>query len=353
MPDFEALKEALEGIGAEVFSPDISEKGSMRHIPWERVDVIDLSNMRGCLTSFDKYVGILHRIHDHMEKAEQDHNSIIMFPEYDDIFWIASKTTYLEHLNEQGIPTLPTKTLSRQKDPKNTTLITQPDNLDSMFSEIKDYINKSNKNRFVLKPSTSSLGRNLFFIDSHEDGTFTRSYPQESGSMQQAKYGSFDHMCDAWLHDYFTQSQSFDHHFILQEFIPNLETSVIFINGTPHFVERTVGQGTDIAHAKYGGTDRVIENPEPKLVAFAFDVMKALPESVQNSPFLRIDVMKNLETNTYILGEIEGAGAARLWLTESNRLDDYAEMLYELATGMKPPMNLSADPELESKAEHG
>ncbi len=353
MPDFDALKQSLENIGAEVYSPDISEKGSMRHIPWDRVNVIDLSNMRGCLTSFDKYEGILHRLHDHMEQAENDGNPITIFPEYDDIFWIASKTAYLEHLIEQGVPTLPTKSLSRQTDPENASIITQPDNLEGMFSDIKEFIDASDKNRFVLKPSTSSLGRNLFFIDQNEDGSFTRSYPQESGTMQRVDYTGFDDMCNAWLNDYFTQSQSFDHHFILQEFVPNLETSVIFINGTPHFVERTVGEGTDIAHAKYGGTDTIIDNPEPELVKFAYEVLQALPESVQNSPFLRVDVMKNLETDDYILGEIEGAGAARLWLTEANRLDDYAEMLYELATGTKPPANLTANLEIEDKAEHG
>lgn len=37
--------------------------------------------------------------------------------------------------------------------------------------------------------------------------------------------------------------------------------------------------------------------------------------------------MWDIEQEKYILSEIEGAGAARLWLKEAGRVQDYAQML--------------------------
>lgn len=329
MPDFEDLKAKIRDMGANVIEADFSKKGSMQSIPWDQIDVIDLSNMRGCLTSFDKYTGILDRLYDRIEEQSAQGRSIGVIPEYQDVMWLSSKASYLPELESKGVPIIPTTVLCRLQNPENASIIAQPDNFDEMFDKMNDVMKNSDKTRFVLKPSTSSLGRGLFFIDCDQDSdALTLSIPLEENRMHAAEFESFDDL-KSYLVSYFTNTPSHDHSFLFQEYVENLETSVVFVNGSPHFVERAQGDESHIAHARYGGTDRVIDNPEPELVSTAYGVLEALPESIQNSHYLRVDVMKDLETGGYILGELEGAGATRLWLREANRIEDYAQMLID------------------------
>ncbi len=360
MPDFDAIKSQLEKMGVEVISANLSKKDVARKLTWDKIDVIDLSNMRGCLTSFDKYIGILDRLYDHIDAQEKKNRIISVIPEYDDLLWIASKATYLTHLHNQNIATIPTQILSTLKDIENASIIAQPDNFEAMFAQMKNFIDQSNKDKFVLKPSTSSLGRGLFFIDHNkETNRYTLSLPTEDNSVVKTSFANFDDMTN-FLTSYFTNTPSPDHHFLFQEYVENLETSAVFIDGSPHFVERTQGAESHIAHARYGGQDRIIQTPDIELVRFVQEVMKALPENIQNSAFLRIDVMKDIETGDYMLAEIEGAGAARLWLKEANRVEDYARMLVEEGTKNQRPMlgqapvpeqDLGNDPDIDEKME--
>jgi len=354
MPDFDAIKSRLENKGAKVISANLSKKEVTRELPWNEIDVIDLSNMRGCLTSFDKYTGILDRLYDKIETQESNNRFISVIPEYEDLLWIASKATYLTHLHNQNIAIIPTQTLSTLKDTDNASIIAQPDNFEDMFAQMKGFIDQSNKEKFVLKPSTSSLGRGLFFIDyNRETHGYTLSLPTEDDSAVKTSFINFDEMTN-FLTSYFTNTPSPDHHFLFQEYIENIETSAVFVDGSPHFVERTQGAESHIAHARYGGQDRVIENPEIELVRFVQKVMESLPHRIQNSAFLRIDVMKDLETDNYMLAEIEGAGAARLWLKEANRIEDYAQMLikeginnHRLSRNQTPTIEQDIDPDID------
>ncbi len=352
MPDFEGIKSQLEKMGTEVITADLSLAGTVRDLPWDRIDTIDLSNMRGCLTSFDRYTGILDRLYDKIEEQQDHGRSISVTPEYENIAWIASKSTYLTHLNENDIPTIPTQTLCTLQDPDNATIISQPDNFDEMFRQIKDFMAQSEKDTFVLKPSTSSLGRGLFFIERNEDDeSLSLSLPREQGKPIDMKFQDSAEL-ESFMMSYFTNTPSPDHHFLFQEYVPNLETSAVFVNGTPHFVERQQGEHSRIAHARYGGVDQINDNPDPEMVRFVMDVMQALPESVQNSPFLRIDVMENLDTGEYILGEIEGAGAARLWLREAGRTEDYARMLIDEGLAQQKKAALNKTPAKEQNIGH-
>ncbi len=361
MPDFDAIKSILENMGAEVVSANLSKKETIRELPWDRIDVIDLSNMRGCLTSFDKYTGILDRLCDYIENQEKKNHIISMIPEYEDLIWIASKATYLNHLNNQNIAIIPTQKLSTLKDSDNASIIAQPDNFEEMFAQIKRFIDQSSKDKFVLKPSTSSLGRGLLFLDSDlENNTYRLSLPTECGAPIKTEFKNFNELAN-FLTYYFTNTISPDHHFLFQEYVDNLETSSVFVDGSPHFIERIQGTESHIAHARYGGQDRVVETPEIGLVHFVQKVMRSLPHKIQNSAFLRIDVMKDLETGDYMLAEIEGAGAARLWLDEANRVEDYARMLIKeginnhrlSCSNQKPAIeqDISDDPDIDKNVE--
>jgi hypothetical protein len=67
-----------------------------------------------------------------------------------------------------------------------------------------------------------------------------------------------------------------------------------------------------------------------------------LPDSVGRSPFLRIDCPWDIEQEKYILSEIEGAGAARLWLKEAGRVQDYSQML--ITEAVKPARSAFCEP---------
>lgn len=332
MPDFDTIKSTLQSKGITVLNPDLSRKEALKELPWDQIGVIDLSNMRGCLTSFDKYLGILDRLHDFIERETEGKQTISMFPDYDDIKWIACKTKYLSFLEEHDVPIIPTEHISSVKDPENASIIAQPDNIDHLLYQIYDFIGESPTNKFVLKPSTSSLGRGLVFIDYEKNtSTFNVTIPKEDEKPHETQYRGHKSFVERFLKPYFLNTASHDHRFLFQQYVNNLETSAIFINGTPHFVERTQGENSHIAHARFGGKDTIIETPELELVEFVGRVMKALPPNIRQSMFLRVDVMKNLDTQKYILSEIEGAGATRLWLKEANRTDDFAAMLQHCA----------------------
>jgi|GEM_PF-5355593 len=331
MPDFNDIEEGLNEEGIEVITANLAERGTIQALDWDSINVIDLSNMRGCLTSFERYLGILDQLYDCIKCQNDKGHNIKIFPDFNDIEWISSKAKYLKHLENNFIPTIPTTTLCCVQNLDEATIITQPDNFDEMLEKSQDFMDTANTCNFVLKPSTSSLGRGLIF-DNHtpEEDRYTISIPREEDqdASQVVYSGTKDHR--NYLMNYFTNTPSPDHYFLLQEYVPNIETSAVFVDGTPHFVERLQGEKSQIAHARYGGKDTFIDNPDQKMVNFVYQVMRALPENIQNSPFLRIDVMKNTETGEYILGEIEGAGATRLWLKQADRVSDYAKMVVKM-----------------------
>lgn len=342
MPDFDAIKSSLERLGAEVLNADLSDNSQiLRDLPWDGIGVVDLSNMRGCLTSYDKYHGIIDRLHDFMMLEGFGDNDVSILPRPCDIRWIANKTNYLQYLTARDVPIIPTTYISATKDPDHATPITQPDNVDECVAQMFQFMDNSKKKRFVLKPSTSSLGRGLVFIERNggDDNTFKVILPKEGQTSHETQYCGQETFIESFLMPYFLNTPSHDHRFLFQEYVKNLETSAVFVNGTPHFVERTQGPDSMIAHARYGGTDTVITNPDLALVEFVNKVMKSLPSDIQRSMFLRIDAMRNLETGEYILSEIEGAGAVRLWLREAGRVEDYARMLLHCYVEFPQPAN--------------
>jgi hypothetical protein len=328
MPDFNDIKNTLEAAGTPVLNPDLSKRDAIQDLPWNDINVIDLSNMRGCLTSYGRYCGILDRLYDCIIDQKKGGHPIKIFPDFDAIEWIASKATYLKFLNMSHIPTIPTKSLCCLQDIEGATIISQPNNFENMLNDIKEFMQNAKTDHFVLKPSTSSLGRGLIFIDYQpENDAYMVSIPREEDQEAcQVSYKGFENL-QSYLMNYFTNTPSPDHHFLFQEYVPNIETSAVFIDSKPHFVERKQGEKSRIAHARYGGTDTFIANPNREMVNFVYSVMRSLPQNIQNSNFLRVDVMRNTETGEYVFSEIEGAGATRFWLHQAGRVNDYVNMV--------------------------
>lgn len=324
MPDNRVVKDALEAMGMEVITADLSYNGTIRELPWERIDVVDLRNMRGSLTNFEKYMGIVDRVYDKIHTEKKRDHSIKTVPGYNEICWIASKSNYLAYLQDAGIETIPTRIIRRHSRSTRPSIV-EPDNVDNAINEAMSYMQQSDKSSFVLKPSVSSLAKRLYFIEKNQDDSYTVKYPKEDKTVDAYHYQT-EEQFRSFMRQYVITTPSPDEAFLLQEYVDNLETSAVFIGGTPHYIERTYAEAK-IAHGKYGGTDTVKTDLDPALLAFVTKVQAVLPENVKQSPFYRIDVMWDAKNEKYILSEIEGAGAARLWLQDANRVADYAKML--------------------------
>lgn len=331
LPDNEAIKRELETLGAEVVSTDIAHNGNLRHLAWDKIDVIDLRNMRGSLTNYTKYMSLVERIQDKVESQARKGHNIKVLPGYEEILWIAPKANYMPYVQENGIETIPTQIITRHSDSQRPS-VTDADSLDQAVDQTMEYINTRDAHRYVVKPSISSLAKNLIFIERQEGG-YKIEIPHERTSDFSDVMGEAELRQN--LRSYFNFATSPDEAFLVQDFVENLETSAVFVNGIPHYIERTCGSKS-IAHARYGGKDTLVENPEPALVEFVNKVRDVLPENVRSSPFLRIDVMKDTNTGEYIFSEIEGAGAIRLWLEEAGRVQEYASLLVALASEAQP-----------------
>lgn len=343
MPDSAAVEASLKRRGVEVlradFSNDINE--TIANIPWHRVSAIDLRNMRGGLTQFDFYTTVVDLLSAKISAEKLRGHHISMTLSKETIEWVAHKAVYFAKLKELGISTLPTKTIEFGTAGRDIANFTDTAKVSDAVDNAVNYIKgRESTDRFVLKPSTSALAQGLIFIDyCRDEGTYSISQPQPKGASNDNESEMIFHSglpedeFKSALNQYLVNYRTHDKRWLLQDFIENLETSAVYVDGKPHFVTRHTGE-TDIAHGNYGGVDKVTDQNEidPKLIAFVDRIHSCLPECVRNSPFFRIDVMKNLETDEYMLGEIEGAAAARLWLSESGKDKVYAKYLKNLVT---------------------
>ncbi len=170
------------------------------------------------------------------------------------------------------------------------------------------------------------------FIDCEQDGSFTLQFPYIDKESYSSVYKDAAAL-GVFLKQYLEHTPSPDETFLLQDYVENIEVSAVFIDGKPHFIRREPGSESHVAHYRYGGKDTLITAPDRALVSFVQKIYTVLPEKIQNTPFFRIDVMWDSLHEKYVFGEIEGAGAARLWMEEAGRVEDYAQMLVKLAKG--------------------
>lgn len=324
MPDTHAVADSLRRLNVMPLMQDIGDDFAFGLVSWDNVDLVDCSHMRGCLPNFTKYKGIL-------EKIGRVDPEIKVIPGTRERDWIASKSAYLSALEKQNIPIIPTC---------HVDVGEEQENLNDAVNQALSYIENSDVREFVLKPSVSALAVGLEFIQVQKDGSFEVTIPAKGNTSSEVQKYDDQEGFVKYLRNYLRNSQSADGTFLLQEYVENLETSAVFIGGVPHYVERTTGE-KHIAHGQYGGEDILIQDPKPELVERVQSVIDVLPEEIKNSPYLRIDVME-LENGEYILAEIEGAGAARLFLDLAGRVDEYAQMLKDIANNQFQPERMAA-----------
>lgn len=333
MPDTSDLIAKLREKGVEVVNGDIdpNDLKKFQQLPWERIDVIDLSHMRSCLTSFDKYMGIVNLLLLKQEEEAKRGHVIEIFPKKDVIDFLAHKAEYLRYFHDRRVDIVNSLAI-RKHSKKGRPSSEDPDQIDQAAAKVISFMEqKSDKEDFVLKPSVSSLGKGLIFLHfNRKENKFSVEFPHEG---RDSNTRDFDdkNAFDQFLKHFFSAVASPDDAFIIQEYVQNTELSAVLVNGTTHYVLRTPGPSR-IAHARYGGQDIIILESElpDELLDFIQNVERKLPGDVLTSPFLRIDIYVRPD-GSYALGEIEGAGAVRLWLKESGRLDEYADMLISLA----------------------
>jgi len=322
MPDNIPVAEHLKDMGLVPLQPDLSDPEVIRSLPWDKIQVIDLRYMRGSLTNYTLYKQLVYRLHDMIEQEQNKGHQIDIFPKLDAIEWIASKENYTHHINQRGIPTIPTTFIKRHSQEKKPST-EEPDQLQEAVDQTMAEIKKGHK--LVLKPAISSLARNIIFISSDANG-FLIEIPRLEKESDKFTFSTETELQNFLLR-HFEQTTSPDETFLLQKFVPNIEISGVYLNGIPHFVKRTPGEQTDISHHKYGGEDEIITGILEDCTDFFNEIYNSLPDHVRATPFIRLDAMWDIENEQYIFAEIEGAGASRLWIEEADRTKEYATML--------------------------
>jgi len=327
MPDSPAIKEALSKRNIEVCAPDLSDRSTYYSVPWEKVRLVELRDMRGGLSDFQTFLHIRASISAQILSVQGAVERVPFVPAQPVTDWIYNKTNYFEYLNAQDINGLWTRTFY-------TTL--DDDLLQDHRMALIGLIMISEPSKFVLKPSLGALASSLVMIETKVSGSsgdeVTASAIHYLSDGQRTIYDRLDQKSiNNFLKDYLSGLGKQYSDAMFQPFVPNEETSAVYIGGEPHFVRREVGP-YHIAHENFEGKNELLSDDqvEEDIREFAQTVFDALPEITRQSPYLRVDVMRTKKTNELVLGEIEGAAATRLWLEESGRAEEYADLLVSL-----------------------
>lgn len=334
MPDTKALVDALEKEGWRVICADLScyMPDSIFNLPWNQIDIVDTRNMRGSLTNFAKYIEILDEVDAQIERQRSSGRVVSKTLQNNTIDWLADKSKYLKLLEHEGVHIIPTQVISYDRNGLRDNPVERRTAAENIYSNVMS----GETDRFVIKPSTSALAKGLRFIEVDRNAnSITVIEPQQTRDQNSEHevsetYDSRTEFVEA-MAEYMRAEKTHDGQFLLQEYIDNLETSAVFINGTPHYVVRHTGP-SHIAHGNFGGVDSVTakKDIDPNVIKFVDFIRGRLPEFVRNSSFYRIDVMQQTG-NGLILGEIEGAGGARLWLEEARgALKSYVSLLDDM-----------------------
>ncbi|MEM8832965.1 MAG: hypothetical protein AAGB32_00345 [Pseudomonadota bacterium] len=336
MPDTQALADKLRAEGWSVIHADFSGdlQTASNKVDWTQIDIVDTRNMRGSLTNFTTYSAILDEINDQIRKQRRAGRVVTTTLDDRTIKWLSNKSDYLKKLEDLGVKIIPTTVISFQKDGIRDNPVSRRSAAENIYSKLVS----SECDNWVIKPSTSALAKGLRFIDVDRDTgkiVITVTEPRQQAANDDAHqvtttYEDKEAFIEA-MAEYMRLENTHDGRFLLQEYVDNLETSAVFINGKAHYVERPTGP-SHIAHGNFGGQDipKPKKDIDPNIIQFVDYIRSQLPPEVISAKFLRIDVMQQAG-NGLILGEIEGAGAARLWLGEAKgAIKNYTEMLKDM-----------------------
>ena len=287
------------GIKTEVFNINRLLNGEelfdevIKNFHWSEIGVIDLRYCRDILRNWEKgYKQIFHKLKEFLELQQAAGNTITVNPSFESLYWVLDKACYLSELWKIGIPTIPTVIFSSS----------------SEELDLLDYFNRNGVDRIVLKPAISSGADGLEFIKrvKGENNKYeVKKYSWENGqALQKIILLEGDRQLRSHFIDYHQRHKL---PILLQKFEEiKSEISAVFINSKPHFVQRSLGENTEIAHEKFGGENIFILKPPEAWQNLADKIYQALPDEAKNIVSLRIDMFERMD-GELILSEIEGA----------------------------------------------
>jgi glutathione synthase/RimK-type ligase-like ATP-grasp enzyme len=326
--DTEAITTILnEDFGFGVEHVDLSVyKDAFARIDLNGVAAIDLRDCRGWQKHFDFFkeqLGVL------QERIRTTGRAVPIINPPEMFEWVASKE-YLAEFKNRGIAIVETEFLTRTA---------AADHWPDIFS----LINKNPDVRLVLKPARGSRAEHVVFVTKRGEDAFELSAPKPFGeSSSEALLTFTGEALKARLKSYAMEMWRAQQPAILiQQFCRGIEISAVLIGSRAHYVRRTAGP-EGIAHDDFGGTNLPEVNPHPLVVALAMQVKEALPDELRDCPFVRVDMLKDGD-NPPVLLEVE-AGSARLFLIETARTNEYADMIRERIVEGRRRLRLAMSP---------
>jgi glutathione synthase/RimK-type ligase-like ATP-grasp enzyme len=303
--DSEAIAKALvENFGFSVKQVGLSD---LAKIDLAKVAAIDLKDCRGWQKRFDFFKEQLDILR---ERICQTGRAIPIINPPEMFEWVVSKQ-YLAEFRDKGVSIVETEFLKRA----------------ARWPDVFGLMNKNPDNRIVLKPARGSRAKDLIFITRRGEDAFEWSAPKPLDDSSATPHSSMytGEALTAKLESYALKLWREEQPAILvQQFCRGIEISAVFIGSKAHYVARTTGP-EGIAHDDFGGKILPQAQPDPSVVDFARQVQEALPRQLKHCAFLRVDMLKDGD-NAPVLLEVE-AGSARLFLMETARTEEYAEMI--------------------------
>lgn len=305
--DLNFVIQRLESVGVatevfnvgSLFNNNLSFSDFVNRFDWGKIGVIDIRYCRGLPRRWEEgYKSIFSNLNQFLTSQQEQGNTIRVTPSIQTIEWVLDKAGYMEEL--QGIAAVPTVIIPPLFHNKEQ----QPIDFD-----ITAYFSRKNVDRIVLKPTIGSGADNLEFIakvdkDSHKYEVELYQRDSSDAGCKDIIPLADDQTLRAHFQDYRTR---LNRPVMLQDYVETVcEVSAVYINGIPHFVERSLGENTKIAHEKFGGENTFVLHPPQSWKTFAQEVYQALPDSAKKTVSIRIDIF-NCTDGRLLLSEIEGA----------------------------------------------
>lgn len=324
------IKDVIEKRGLDLLrlNPLVEDKNQLKkdleNVPWEKVHLIETREVRSWQKDWEKYSKALNEIKERVIKEEKQSGRQIKFANpLEGYHWSYDKYRYLKELAGKEVKVVQTEKLSAEQE----------------FS-LAAYMSEHNWDQLVMKPGSGSRALGVIFVSyDKDDDRYKLSMPYMAEGKKPA--GSEIHILDrevlgVFVNNYRDRFKT--HGILLQEFLPGIEISAAFIGNAPHFIMRTAGYDTRVAHEKFGGDNILERNPPNKVRDFARQVADAVSESIGRLYYNRVDMIWNQNSNMTTLLEVE-VMAPRLFLHSSGKVQKYAEeVLINPTKGMSSVM---------------
>ena len=289
-----------------LFNHQLSFESFVEKFNWDEIGLIDVRYCRGLPRRWESgYKTIFTKLDRFLSLQKEQGRHIRTIPSFRALNWVLNKAGYLADLRSHDLPMARTELI--------------PDINERQASEfvVSHYMNQTDLEHIVIKPSVGSGSDGMEFISRVKAGKY--KYLVEQYQRDKSDSGlknTFGLENDDALNQHFRAYRfRYKMPIILQEFIRITgEISAVYIDGIPHFIERTLGQNTKIAHEKFGGENILIHHPPDSWRTLADKIYKLIPAAIRKRNSIRIDMFE-CEDRGLLFSEIEGA-SHRLFFEE-------------------------------------